>query len=423
MRLQLGAGRPVSPLREKIGKAALAVTLLNLPALVHADTAPTNQMDITTLVYDEQTRAQVVEPLVNVTRLYPDGQSLTAQFGLDVITGASPSGALPSGGEQTVTSSSGQVRTIPAGDIPTTKFNDQRFGFDGDWKKPWNHYFTTNLGGHFSHEKDYQSLGINGRVSFELMHRLLTIDLGGGLNHDSVFPRGGTPIGLSDGTFLFDRKNPKDVYNYVFGISRVITRRWLLGFDASRTHESGYLTEPYKLVSLVDPLTGIPLENLTDKRPTLRDRTSLLFSSVYHFKTDVLYLSYRHYWDTWNLKSNTYDAKFRHDLSEHFYIEPHLRYYKQTPASFYTVGLISGAPLPDFATADYRLGPLKTVTAGTVIGFSHIADTVGEWTIRAEYIRQTGESFPAEAIGVQQKFDLFPPINTVAIVVGYSFGF
>jgi len=423
MRLQLGAGHPVSPLREKLSKAALAVTLLNLPAVVRADNKPTTQMDITTLVYDEATRAQVVEPLVNVTRLFPDGQSLSAQFGLDVITGASPSGALPSGSTQTSTSASGHEVIVGAGEIPTTKFNDQRFGFDGGWNKPWNHYFTSNIGGHFSHERDYQSLGINGKASFDLMHRLLTVDLGGGLNHDSVFPHGGTPIGLSDGTILVDRHNPKDVYNYVFGISRVITRRWMLGFDGSRTHENGYLTEPYKLVSLVDPLTGIPLENLTDKRPSLRDRTSLLFSSVYHFQKDVLYLSYRHYWDTWNLKSNTYDVRYRHDLTEHAYLEPHVRYYKQTPASFYTIGLISGEPLPDFATADYRLGPLKTITVGTIVGLSRIADTAGEWTIRAEYIRQTGESFPADAIGVQKQFDLFPTINTVAVVVGYSFNF
>jgi hypothetical protein len=380
-------------------------------------------MDITTLVYDEQSRAQVVEPLVNVTRLYPDGQSLTAQFGLDVITGSSPSGALPSGSIQTTTTPSGQIMNIPAGEIPLTKFNDQRFGFDGNWSKPWNHYFTSNIGGHFSHEKDYQSFGINGRIVFALMHRLLTVDLGGGLNHDSVFPTGGTPAGLSDGTILVDRKNPKDVSNFVFGISRVLTRRWMLAFDASRTHETGYLTEPYKLISLVDPLTGIPLEDLTDKRPTVRDRTSLLFSSVYHLKQDVLYLSYRHYWDTWNLKSNTYDAKYRHDLSSHLYLEPHVRYYKQTPASFFTVGLISGEPLPDFATADYRLGLLKTITAGTAIGLSHIGDTPGEWTIRAEYIRQTGDSFPSEAIGIQKQYDLFPAMNTVAIVVGYSFGF
>jgi uncharacterized protein DUF3570 len=423
MRLQLGAGRPVSPLREKIGKAALAVTLLNLPAAVHADNQPTTQIDINTLLYDEQTRAQVVEPLLNVTRLYADGQSLTAQFGLDVITGASPSGALPSGSTQTTTTASGQLVEIPAGEIPTTQFNDQRFGLDGNWNRPWNHILTTNLGGHFSHEKDYQSLGINGKVSFAFMHRLLLVDVGGGLNHDSVFPTGGTPIGLSDGTILIDQKNPKDVTNLVFGISRVITRRWLLGLDASRTHESGYLTEPYKIISVVDPLTGIPLENLTDKRPTLRDRTSLLFSSAYHFKTDVLYVSYRHYWDTWNLKSNTYDAKYRHDLTEHVYLEPHLRYYKQTPASFYTVGLISGEPLADFATADYRLGPLKTITAGVMFGLSGIADSKGEWTIRAEYIRQTGDSFPTDAVGVQKNFDLFPPINTFAVVVGYSFGF
>lgn len=427
--MQLDSATQPSPLREKLGRAALALVLLDIPAAVaHADsvpvpsTAPTTQLDFTNLIYGEQNRSQVYEPFVRVTRLYADGQSLSAQFGLDVITGASPSGALPTGDIQTTTTASGNIVTVPPGQVPMTEFRDQRFGVDADWRKPLNRYFTSEIGGHFSREKDYQSLGVNGKVSIDLRQRLTTLTVGGGYNHDSVFPVGGTPDGLSDGAIVSTQNNPKQVKNILLGLSQVLTRRWLLSIDASRTFESGYLTEPYKVISIVDAKTGVPVGQLTDNRPDTRNRTSLLFNSVYHFSDDVLYLSYRYYWDTWDLRSNTIDAKYRHDLSENTYLEPHVRYYHQNPVSFFTPGLVEGAPLPDFATADSRLGLLNTMTLGATYGF-RILDYPGEWNVRAEYIRQTGDSFPSNAIGIQRQFDLSPPMNTFAVIIGYSLNF
>ena len=122
---------------------------MEAPAVVHADSGATTQLDITTLLYGEQNRAQVFEPLARVTRLFPDGQSLSAQLGLDVISGASPTGALPSGAIQTTTTPSGQSDTIPPGEIPLASFQDQRIGVDGDWVKPLSRLVTSTIGGHF----------------------------------------------------------------------------------------------------------------------------------------------------------------------------------------------------------------------------------------------------------------------------------
>ena len=63
----------------------------------------------------------------------PDGQTFSAQFGLDLMTGASPSGALPSSQAQTITSPSGSVTTIPAGTRPTHMFEDTRGSLDLEW--------------------------------------------------------------------------------------------------------------------------------------------------------------------------------------------------------------------------------------------------------------------------------------------------
>ena len=408
-------------MRDVLHAAALA--LLVVPgAAKAADADSTDKIDLTSLLYSEQGRTRVIEPVIRFTHLMPDGQSFSGQLGIDVITGASPTGGLPSGIVQTRTSASGRTITSAAGAIPTAPFKDHRIALDGDWIKPVTRFVTTDLGGHFSREKDYQSIGFNGKVSADVMRRLFTISAGGGVNHDSVFPVGGTPIGLTTGTIVSTAANAKTVTNIFAGVSHVMTRRWLMSIDASRTFENGYLTEPYKLVSVMNRATGAPIEALTDNRPSTRDRTAVQVSSVYHLTQDVMYSSYRYYTDSWQVRSHTLDLKYRHDLSDTNYVEPLVRLYTQTKASFYTIGLLQGDSLPAFATSDYRLGALRTVTVGGTFGFQ-FDDTPGSWTLRGEYIRQAGDSSPPNAVGMQRRFDLVPPLNIFAVVVGYSFNY
>lgn len=411
--------------RDALHTAALA--LLLAPAAAQAQTAG-DRIDVTSLLYSEQSRTQVIEPVVRFSHLMADGQSISAQLGIDVITGASPTGELPSGTVQTRTSASGRTVTSAAGALPTAPFNDRRIALDGEWKKPFARFYTSTLGGHFSREKDYQSLGVNGALSIETMQKLLTLSIGGGVSHDTVFPIGGTPAGLSTGAIISHAANSKNVTNVLLGASRILTRRWMVSVNGTRTMERGYLTEPYKLVTVMNRVTGIPIEALTDKRPSTRDRSSLLVSSVYHFTDDVFYTSYRYYWDTWHVRSNTIDLKYRHELDADAgpnagtYLEPLFRYYKQTAASFYTPGLIDGNPLPDYATSDYRLGALQTFTIGATFGYRP-ADSSNVWTARAEFMRQSGGSSPPNVVGIQRNYDLTPPVNIFAVVLGYSFDF
>jgi hypothetical protein len=172
------------------------------------------------------------------------------------------------------------------------------------------------------------------------------------------------------------------------GVTRVLTRRWLIGLTGSGEFERGYLTEPYKVVSLVDPITFDVNGQLTEKRPSTRQRGSLLVSSAYHFESDVLYLSFRGYRDDWDVQSGTADLRLRHEIANGSYLQPHLRYYSQTAARFYVAGLANGEPLPDYASSDYRLGPLRTATIGLTYGF-HVSGLPGIVSLRAEYLRQS----------------------------------
>jgi len=376
------------------------------------------------LLYGESGRATVVEPTGRITRLFENGQRLSATLGIDAVTGASPTGAIPSTTIQTTTTPSGNVRTIPMNTVPTNRFHDARVVLDLGWDDPVTSWLTTTVGTHVSREKDYQSLGANGKVSLSFMHKLTTVTVGGGYNRDGVFPHGGTRAPFTDGTVITGfETHPKRVSTVLVGVSRVLTRRWMIGLDASRTVERGYLTEPYKVLTVLNPQTLESVGVLTENRPSRRDRRDVLASSVYHYDTGILYASDRYYWDTWGIRSNTIDLRYRHELERHRYVEPHVRYYIQTRANFFRNYLVDGAPLPAYASADGRLGPLQSVTLGGTYGF-RIPDHPGTWAIRAEYTRQWGNAHLGESYDDDPNaIDLMPPVNVGSVVVLYSLDF
>ncbi len=341
-----------------------------------------------------------------------------------MITGASPTGASPTETAQTITSASGSVTTVPAGQVRLNAFRDTRTAADLEWQKPFLRSFLATIGGHVSREKDYQlprrqrEARAGPPAAPHHAHRGRR-----GQSRPRASRPGGIPAGLSEeGAASGPGSSPKDVSSVALGLSQVVSRRWLVGLNATRTLERGYLTEPYKVLSLLDGTTGLPTGQLTERRPASRERGSLLASSVYHLTDDVVFLSYRYYRDDWRIRSHTLDARYRRELGGGRYLEPHLRYYSQSPAAFYRSALVDGAPLPEFATADYRLGPLRSATLGATFGF-RIPDQPGEWTVRAEYIRQFGDGHPADAVGVQRGFDLFPAVDIGSLLVGYSIEF
>jgi hypothetical protein len=425
MRMQLENQRGPSALRNRLGAAACLLLTAAMPAPAKGDaTADAKwQFDGSGLLYAEKGRTRVVEPIARITRLFAGGQSLSAQLALDAITGASPSGALPSGRVQTTTTPSGNVRTIAADQIPTSSFSDARGALDVEWLTPLGGHYTSTTGAHFSREKDYQSVGGNARFAVETMQRLTTLTVGAGYNRDTVIPTGGIPIGLSDGNSTAGvSSEAKRVTSGMAGVSRILTRRWMIGVNVSRSIERGYLTEPYKVVSLLNPLYGTADGELTEKRPSSRARMDVLTSSVYHLTDDVLYLSHRYYWDDWKVRSHTIDVKYRHELENQAFVQPHVRFYRQTPADFYKLGLIKGSVLPAYATSDYRIGPLRTLTVGATYGF-HVQNYPGDWSIRGELIRQWGDNHPSDAIGAQRDFNQFPALNIGSVVVTYTLRF
>ena len=427
MRVQLDPPLGAS-IRARLRAAACVLLAVGVPTIARPDSSsPKYQLDTAALLYGEANRANVVEPTARITRLFDGGASLGFGFTLDVITGASPTGARPAGGIQTITTPSGKTQTVSAGQLPTTAFHDTRAAFDADWVQPVGTLFSAQTGGSYSLEKDYESVGVSEKLSIETSHRLTTWSVGGGFNQDAVFPVGGTPVGLTSGGELTGvTRNSKQLASGLIGVSQVLSRRWMVGVDVTRTVERGYLTEPYKIVSLLDPVTQDPVGHVTELRPASRQRTDVLGSSVYHLDRDVVYVSYRYYWDDWHVRSNTLDFRYRNERENGSFLQPHVRLYTQTAAEFFTLGLENGAALPEFATSDQRLSHFNSVTLGLTYGFK-LPNYPGEFTVRGEYIGQFGpvnlNAGEAGDEGAPVTPDAFPPLNIGTLTAVYTLTF
>jgi len=143
--------------------------------------------------------------------------------------------------------------------------------------------------------------------------------------------------------------------------------------------------------------------------------------TAHHLTEDVVHIAYHYYQDDWGINSHTIELKYRHHLSAKDYLQPHLRYYTQTAADFYRHSLVDSevSSLPDYASADYRLAEFNTITYGLKYGY--LIDTEHELSGRIEFIQQTGDSSPSDAIGEQRNQDLYPQLNAFVLQLSYSF--
>ena len=282
-------------------------------------------------------------------------------------------------------------------------------------------------------------------MTYDANNKNTTITAGAAFNHDSVSPIGGAPdpftevpTGVAGGN---DQENEgeggeggeggetKNVTDFLFGVTQLISRQTITQLNYSIGQSSGYLTDPYKLLSVVDSngdlVPGVDPNNtyryLYEKRPDSRTRQSLYWKINHQFTDDVVYLTYRYYWDDWDVKSHTVDLRYRYQIGRHHYLQPHARYYQQTAAKSFNYYLMDGEPLPQYASADYRLGDMTTTTFGLLYGAE--LSKHSEFNFRAEYMKQSGNSHPADAVGKLRDYNLFPDVNAIILQASYSYKF
>ena len=177
-----------------------------------------------------------------------------------------------------------------------------------------------------------------------------------------------------------------------------MTRRWLATVSYSYGDSHGYQIDPYRIISMVDPVTGQPTTQLYENRPDARRKQSVYLDNKVHVGGD-----------DWGIKSFTADARYRCRFGDDYYIEPRARYYRQGAADFFRYVLIDCEVLPQYASSDTRLGQFHAQTYGVKFGWR--IDQGLEFNLRLEHY------------GRLRQQDLFPDLKAFTVLVGYSYVF
>lgn len=391
-------------------------------------------IDSAVMIYTESNgRVSLLEPIVRASKAIGDDETLSLQIVADTLTGATPNGAHASSVPQTFTSPSGEGSyTVPAGETPLdTSFHDARGAITISWDKPIDRLTRRILGASLSSEFDWTSLGASATFTHDYNNRNTTLSAGAALTYDYIAPVGDAPTPLAamqppSASQPKEGTEDRTTVDLLIGMTQVISRQTLMQFNYGNSQSSGYHNDPYKILSITDdsnPLAasyGTPTGTyLYESRPDSRNRQTIYWKTVHHLTEDVVHVAYRYYWDDWGINSHTLDLKYRYELSETSYLQPHLRLYSQSAADFYHHSLLDSEALPEYASADYRLAEFNSTTVG--LKYGRILGDNNEFSLRLEFIQQQGDSSPTDAIGDQLNQDLYPTLNATVLQASYSF--
>lgn len=402
-------------------------------------------------------RVKATEPVASIVINGSSGAVLTARFTVDSLTGATPNGAAPWTGPQTfvtpahaagttatVTGASGGSTLVtipgtgtvarqyvtPANTLPVDAgFRDLRTAVDLGYSTPVWDGGHLSLGGSASTERDYRSFSGNAGVSQDFNQHNTTASLSVEYEYDRSNPFFGTPTPFTP--MSADVKGPdrtKTVTSAVLGVTQVVNRYWLAQLNYSVGQSSGYQTDPYRVLSVVDPVSGAPSAYLYENRPSSRLRQSVYFGNKVALGPTVTDASVRVYHDSWGVNSVTTEVSERVSVVSWLYVEPLARYYSQTAASFFRDYLIAGQPLPSYASSDSRIGKFQAVTYGLKVGIpvtgrSEFDIPQSELYFQVQDYRQTGPAQPSGVVPGLARENFFSGVRALSVIAGYTMAF
>jgi len=426
-------------LRNIKGRVGLATcSLLQIAAPLAEAEGSDWDIDTAFLYYGESDgRVQAAEPAIYAGRNFGDDDRIDLRLVVDVLTGATPNGAHASTVPQTFTTPSGSGSyTTPAGETPLDEsFHDTRVAAGADWTISLDRLSKLILGINVSSEYDYISAGISTTYTRDFNNRNTTLTAGVAFNNDTINPVGGVPIEFApmvQQDLPLNRNGSsetKTISDFIIGVTQIVNRKTIIQLNYTFGMTDGYQNDPYKIVTVVDPVTGLPtlptmaatgdLPYVYEKRPDSRQRNALFFNSAHHLTEDVIHFSYRYFWDDWGITSHTLDLRYRYQLANS-YLMPHVRYYSQDAADFYTHNLKLGTDIDaatgtvskQYASNDYRLAKSVTTTLGLKYGIP--LSNNSEISMRGEFIQQaiSNDGVPAG--------EETPDLDAVVLQLNYS---
>ncbi len=242
------------------------------------------------------------------------------------------------------------------------------FKLTHDWDEA-----ALSAGGGISIEDDYQSRfgNLGGRLDFNQKRTTLNLDLSytnsdtrAILDHDSLpyfdgrhYLLNGQLEKLKDSSNSSVVSGTRQDWASHLGLTQVLNKNAVVSADVGYTRSTGYLSNPYKAVSVVfiDPaqlsnpsqniLQG-QLKPLLEQRPEVRNQWNVGGRYVHYINAldAAFHFDYRFSADDWGIHAHTFETDWVQPLGDGWTLTPRLRYYSQSEADFYTPWLVSQQP-------------------------------------------------------------------------------
>ncbi len=193
-------------------------------------------------------------------------------------------------------------------------------------------------------------------------------------------------------------------WNVQTGLSQIIGKNDVLELGMGYTRSTGYLSNPYKLVT-VRSIQGVPGQfapgaplahpvygpltsgyySILEVRPDERNQYTWNLSLNHYFQPldAAWHFDYRFSHDDWGINAHTFDVDWVQPLESGWTVTPRVRYYSQSAADFYTPLLTevivynpnTGNPiksrknrfLPEFYSSDHRLSGFGSISGGVTV--------------------------------------------------------
>ncbi len=342
------AGKP--PARRLPVLAALTSSALALPGVAGSARADTPvdrwALDFSSTYYAEgdidedkvsagdTSRYEIFTQQLRLTAPVTDRSELTLDFVHETMSGATPWFVEPdANGDpvQVMTGASVEEERIDALVSGSYFFDKSRF----------------TLSGGVSDENDY--FAINGGFEYEthFNEKNTTLTTGAGFSVDQIEP-------TDAGTLSFPTRpedEEKQTYSTFLTLSQILGRNTALQSTLSYQYGTGFLSDPYKLVSVMGANRG-------DKRPDTRNQLAWLTRLRHHFgrANATLHADYQLYLDDWGINAHTLELAWYQTLWDRLRLIPSVRYYSQSQADFYAPYFLFW-PSDGLFSSDYRLSP------------------------------------------------------------------
>lgn len=213
-----------------------------------------------------------------------------------------------------------------------------------------------------SKEPDYTADAVGLDVSQEVFGGMTTVSMGFTRGSDTVLKHG-SPEFIDSVTH----------WQYRFGLTQVLTAKWLASANFEAISDDGFLGSPYRAARVFGAL-------VPERNPRTRSSRAVKFRAIGDMGArNSIQAEYRYFWDNWGIKAHTLQGGYSRYFGDRWLADAYVRFYSQKRALFYSDNATSETL---YVSRNRQLSTFNDVSLGAKLAYTW-KKVPGQYEIKA----------------------------------------